>query len=109
LPAISVCDLTAEATPTSAGKTFGTIHELSVQIRIYAKKGSAAAEIRTWIKDVMAAIRQDDKFSVAGVPSVMQTKQIRDGFIIPEDSFEVIGAVVEISVQYITRKFNAEA
>lgn len=110
LPAVSVCDLIADAAQVSGrADPRETVHLMSVQIRIYAAKGDDPANIRNMLKDVMRAIRQDDRWTVSNVGLAMLTRPVRDGFIIPEDSFEVVGGTVEIEVQFITQKFNAEA
>lgn len=108
LPAVSVCDMTAEAQSSDSPNPLRTIYLMPVQVRIYAKKGEDPANIRLMISDVMRAIRQDDRWMVADVGLAMITRPLRDGFIIPEESFEVIGAVVEFEIQFITGKFNAE-
>jgi len=108
MPAISVFDGDAEATPTSRGLAKGTFHDMQVMIRGFCEQGSTAANARKLIKDIQTAIRQDDKWTVASVPLAMQTRQVRDGIIRQEGSYEVEGCVVEIAVQFDTEKFNAE-
>lgn len=109
LPAISVCDTTAEVQPAEGSNPRRTIFAMPVQIRVYAEKDeTGAANIREMLKDVNRAIRQDDRWMVDGVGLVMITRPLREGFIIPDESFEVIGGVVEFEVQYITAKFNSE-
>lgn len=108
MPAISVFDGDAIGTPTTAGRNLGTVHAMPILIRGMTEQGTTAANVRTLIKDIMTAIRQDDKWSVAGTPLVMQTRQVRDGILRNADSFEVEGCEVEIEVQFLTQKFNAE-
>jgi hypothetical protein len=108
LPAISVFDGDAVGTPTTTGRNLGTVHTMPVLIRGIVEQGTTAANARTLIKDIMTAIRQDDKFHVGGVQTVMQTRQVRDGILRNADSFEVEGCEVEIEVQFLTQKFNAE-
>ena len=109
MPAISVFDGDAIGTPTSTGQTLSTIHEMPVIIRGMTTQGTTAANARTLIKDIMRAIRVDDKWTVSGVKLVMQTRQVRDGILRNPDSFEVEGCEVEIEVQFQTAKFNAES
>jgi len=104
LPAISVFDGDAIAYPTSAGAPRGTIHEMSMLIRYFARQGTTAANCRNGIKDIKTAIRQDDKWS--GI--AMQTREVREGIVRNQDSFEVEGAEVEIVIQFKTDTFNAE-
>jgi hypothetical protein len=108
LPAVSVFDGDAEAIPTSTGRSFNTIHVMPVLIRGYAEQGTTAAAARTLIKDIKTAIRTDDKWTVSGVQLVMQTEEKREGIVRNQDSFEVEGCEVEIMVQFMTDKFNAE-
>lgn len=109
LPAVSVCDLeAASVVPAGASDPQHTIWLMPVQIRIYAKRGATPANIRKMITDVNAAIRTDDRWKVNGVGLVMISRPEREGFLIPDDSFEVIGGVVEFTVQYLTEKFNTE-
>ena len=108
LPAISVFDGDAIATPTSPGNALKTVHEMSVLIKYFAEQGTTAAACRNGIKDIMTAVRQDDKWHVSNVPLAMQTRQVVDRIVRTPESFEVEGAEVEIAVQFITNKFNAE-
>lgn len=109
LPAVSVCDLPAQAADSSQnGKLDRTIWLMPIQVRIYAVKGTDAANIREMVKDVQAAIRTDPQFIVATVPLVMESWPDTEGFMIPEDSFEVIGGTLQFTVMFITRKFDAE-
>jgi hypothetical protein len=104
LPAISVFDGDSTGTPTSTGKATGTIHSMPVLIKYFAKQGTSAANCRKGIKDIMTAIRVDDKFG--GL--VMQSREVRDSIVRTQETFEVEGAEVEIEVQFIGEKFNAE-
>lgn len=110
LPFIGVYDLTAQATPSSTGRTYETVHAMSIGIRGFCTRGSAqsAANARNLIKDIQTAIRQDDKWTVTGVPLAMQTRQVSDGIARDSNTFEVDGCEVEIEVQFKTLKFNAE-
>jgi hypothetical protein len=102
-PAISVFDGDAMGTPTSKGEPLGTIHTMAVLIKYYAEQGTTAANCRKGIKDIMTAIRVDDKFG--GL--VMQTREGRNAIARTEGSFEVEGAEVEIEVQFKTSKLDA--
>lgn len=108
LPAVSVFDGDATGTPSVNNRNLGTIHLMPIIIRGFLEQGTTAANARKLIKDIMTAIRVDDKWSVAGAPLVMQTRQVRDGILRNQDSFEVEGCEVEIEVQFLTQKFNAE-
>jgi hypothetical protein len=108
LPAISVFDGEAVAFPTSTARALKTIHAMSVVIRGITEQGTTAAACRNLLKDIQRAIRVDDKFSTAGVPLVMQTRQVRDQITRNPESSEVEGCEIEIEVQFETEKFNAE-
>lgn len=109
LPAISVCDLPANPADSSQdGKLDRTIWLMPVQIRIYAVKDADPSNVREMVKDVQRAIRQDPQFKVSTVPLAMQSWPESEGFMIPEDSFEIDGGVLQFMVQFITRKFDAE-
>lgn len=109
LPAISVFDGDALANPTSPAMARSVVHQMTVLLKGYTVQGETAAAVRTLMKDILTAIRQDDKWSVAGVPLVMQTRPVRESITRSPESFEIEGCEVEIEVQYLTQKFNAEA
>ncbi len=109
MPAISVFDGDAIAHPTSEANALSTIHEMSVLIKGFTEQGTTAANCRTLMKDILTAIRQDDRWTVGGVKLVMQTRAGRESITRNPDSFEVEGCEVEIMIQFITQKFNAEA
>jgi hypothetical protein len=107
LPAVSVCDLTADTiTPDGASNPQRVAHSLPLQIRIYAVRDESPSNIRAMIADVITAIGRDDRWHVGGIGLAMTTRRVRDGFLIPQDSFEVIGGVVEVEVIYLTAKWN---
>lgn len=112
LPALSVCDLPAERAPSQGSDPKYTIWLMPIQFRVYAEKDATPANIRKMLKDVQKAIKgtaeQDDRFPVTGVPLVMQTQPVREGPLLSEDTFEIIGGVVEVEVVFKTEKFNAE-
>lgn len=107
LPAVSVCDLTAEiVTPDGVSNPRRVAHRLGVQIRIHAVRNETPANIRAMIADVTRAIGTDDRWHSGGVGLAMTTRPVRDGFLIPQETFEVIGGFVEIEVSYLTEKWN---
>jgi hypothetical protein len=108
LPAISVFDGDAIPTPTSRDGHRGVVHQMSVLIKGFTVQGTTAAACRTLMKDILTAIRQDDKWTVSNVKLVMQSRPARESITRNPDSFEVEGCEVEIEAQYITEKFNAE-
>lgn len=108
MPAISVFDGDAIANPTSPAEATQVVHEMSVLIKGFTEQGTTAAACRTLMKDILTAIRQDDKWTVASVKLVMQSRPGRESITRKPDSFEVEGCEVEIGVFYISNKFNAE-
>lgn len=109
LPAVSVCDLPANAADDSQnGKLDRTIWLMPVQIRVYAAKDDTPANIREMLKDVQAAIRTDPQFIVSNTPLLMESWPETEGVMIPDDSFEVVGAMLQFVCMFITKKFNAE-
>jgi hypothetical protein len=110
LPAISVFDGDSVVPdPESQDHRSKIIQTMPVLIRGYVKQGTTAAVARKLLKDIMTAIRVDDKWTVTGTPLVMQTRQVRDSIVRERDSFEVEACEIEIQVQVILGKFNAEA
>lgn len=107
---LSVCDMVAEAAATDGrSNPRETIWLMPIQIRIwYPKDQLTAANVRTGLQDVNRAIRQDDRWKVDGVGLVMISRPLREGPIVPEDSFEVAGAFLDFEAQFITQKFNSE-
>jgi hypothetical protein len=108
MPAISVFDGDAIANPTSAADAKSVVHEMPILIKGFVEQGTDASTCRTLIKDILTAIRVDDKWSVASVPLVMQSRPVRESITRNPDSFEVEACEVEIGVFYITQKFNGE-
>lgn len=107
---LSVCDMVAEAAGTDGrSDPRETIWLMPIQLRIWLPKHrTLMANLRTALKDVNRAIRQDDRWKVAGVGLVMISRPLREGPIVPEDSFEVAGAFLDFEVQFINQKFNSE-
>ena len=107
---ISICDMVAEAAQTSGrSNPQETVWIMPIQIRIwYPHDELTAANVRTGLQDVNRAIRQDDRWKVDGVGLVMISRPLREGPIVPEDSYEIAGGFLDFEVQFITQKFNSE-
>jgi hypothetical protein len=84
------------------------IHLLPVTIKVFLKAGTDAANARTAISDIFRAIRQDDHWIASGEELAMWTQQ-KSHAIEYTDGFEIVGAMVDISIAYHTLKFNAES
>lgn len=108
--ALSVCDLVATAAETTErSNPRNTVWLMPIHIRIFLPKNRLnAANVRTAIKDVNRAIRQDDRWKVAGVGLVMISRPQSEGPVIPEDTFQITAGAVQFEVQYLTAKFNSE-
>jgi hypothetical protein len=109
LPAISVFDGDAMANPTSPAEGRSVVHEMPILIKGFVEQGTTAAACRTLIKDILTAIRVDDRWTVSNAALVMQSRPVRESITRNADSFEVEACEVEIGVFYITQKFNGEA
>ena len=108
---ISVCDLVAVAEPPRDGRSNqrDTGWRTPIQIRFWFPRAMLTAEnVRKGIQDINRAIRQDDRWSANGIGLVITSVPLRQGPLIPEDSFEMTGGVVEFEVVEIRRKFNSE-
>ena len=111
---ISVCDMPAvAASPEQARSerivTGVTIWLMPVQFRIFLiRNTSVHANLRTAIKDVNRAIRQDRRWTVSNVGLAAATRPLREGPLVDEETFEVAGAVIEVEVKYLTKEFNSE-
>jgi hypothetical protein len=108
LPAISVFDGDAIASGRSSVDPKAIIHRMSILIRGYVVQTTTAADCRTLIKDILTAIRQDDRWTVSNVKLVMQSEPVKDAITRNPESFEVEACEVEFEVQFMTEKFNAE-
>jgi hypothetical protein len=109
LPAVSVFQGTTETQPVANDREELRIHEMPVLIKVFLKSGTDAANARTAISDIFRAIRQDDRWKVTNIGLAMETRQKRHGIEYAKDSFEIVGAQVEIEIMYATSKFNAES
>lgn len=111
---ISICDLPAVAASSDQARaervvTGVTVWLMPVQFRIFLKRDAAVhANLRTAIKDVNRAIRQDRRWTVANIGLAAATRPQREGPLLNEETFEIAGAVVEVEVKYLTKEFDSE-
>lgn len=108
LPCISVCDMVAEAAPRNGPDPQSTTWLMPIQLRVYAKRGDTPSVMRSYLKDLQRAVRQDDRWKSASVGLAMNTYPLREGPLIPDDSFEIVGGILEIELQVYNKKFDAE-
>ncbi len=111
---LSVCDMPSTAAAPEQQRserviTGVTIWMMPVQFRVFLlRNASTHANIRTAIKDINRAIRQDRRWTVSGIGLAAATRPQREGPLIDEDTFEVAGAVVEVEVKFLTKEFDSE-
>ena len=123
LPAISVFEGRTESTEASQqhhGRR-KTIHEMPVLIKVFMERGTDASDARKAIADVKKAIlgtgSDRDAYLAERWPVVSGTKpglatdtrETAHSIEYAENTYEITGAQVEITVQYMTKKFDAEA
>lgn len=108
--ALSVCDLPADAVNRveNVSDARETIWLMPFQIRFFFKQGFTPKDVRKGLQDVQKAIRQDDRWKVGNIGLAMTSRPQKEGFLIPENSFEIVGGVIEFEAQVFTHKFNAE-
>lgn len=78
------------------------VHELTVQVRIFAAADLPARALRAIIGDVQTALGVDQYWSELG----LGTNPRRAGMIVPKESMELGGAAVEFDIGYLTQTFN---
>lgn len=108
-PALGVCDLVSKGTQQYPHeKRINNV--LPLQVRIFLKRGTTPEEARTMIADVMQAIVTDP---ITGTPDprfgglAVDTKPDEDGFVVPTDTFQIDGAAVTFTVEFLSAPFNA--
>ncbi len=100
-PCLGVFDLEAQTTK-DGNAALRTPHEMALQLRIYVSSGTPATELRKMIGDVQSAVGQDARWGGLA----FNTAPKRDGFVIPKEAFEIAGAAVEVTIQFMTDTFN---
>lgn len=112
---ISVFEQPAETEP-SPNSHRKVIHILPVQIKAFLVSGETSENARQIIADIKRAILGDgtqkndwlyERFpDDSGVGLTMETRPKRHGIEYAADSFEVVGAIVEIEIIFITPKWE---
>lgn len=102
LPALSVCDLNNE--PELGDKQARRqTNSLKVQLRIFIASNTPQATLRKMIGDCQQAVKKDLRWDAMA----MWTLPGQDGFIVPNDSFEVAGAAIEFTIEFMSGAFDA--
>ena len=108
-PALGVFDLVNKTTQNYPDEK-RVINTLPLQVRLFLKRNETPAEIRTMLADVMKAIitdpatgKRDPRFGGLAI----DTKPDEDGFIVPQDNFQIDGAAVGFTVEFLSEPFNA--
>jgi hypothetical protein len=104
LPALSICDTVTENSlindqPTATNQ----IDKMPVQLRIFCKSGTRAAQLRTMISDVNRAIKIDPRWENLAMFSLPK----RSGIILSEEAFQIGGAAVEIEIHIFNTNFGS--
>lgn len=99
--ALGVYDVTEDADKGDRESDL-TVRTLTIQVRIYVTSDTPARDLRAYIGDVEAAIRQDPYWNELSVG----TNPRRAGMIIPSEAMDLAGAAVEFDIGYTTQTFN---
>lgn len=122
-------DLAAGAISVFQGRTIAeewpagrrkTMHKMPVLLKFFLKRGTTAVNARYAIADLKKAIlgtgSEQDGYLDERFPAVTGTKpglatevhETASSIEYAEGTFEIVAAQLEIEVQYLTQKFNAE-
>jgi hypothetical protein len=119
LPALSVFQGTTKSAEWPQGRR-KTQHTMPVLIKGFLKRGTDASNARKLIADIKKAIRGasteanrwlDERWpAVSGTSPglALATREGSHSIEYAEGTFEITGVQVEIEVDYLTDKFNAE-
>lgn len=109
LPALGIFDL-INVTRKEHADEKRIVNELAIQVRIFLQRDTTPASVRTMLADVMRAVVSDadtgerdytlGKIAIDMLPD-------EDGFIVPNETFQVDGASVGFTVQFLSQPFNA--
>lgn len=107
LPALSVCDL-IEETAAAGGQPTASLatQTLPVQLRIFSRSSERAANLRKMLADLEKMVGANQRWNDGAINLATQTRKLRSGIVIPEGSFEIAGAALEIEISYLTGNFN---
>jgi len=109
LPAWGVFDL-VNRTVQNFPREKQVENALPVQIRIFLKRSPDVAEVDAMIGDVMCAAVTDPatgKYDPTFGGLTVDMKPDEDGFIVPNETFEIDGAAVGFTIEFLSGPFNA--
>jgi hypothetical protein len=107
LPALSVCDTVADIDFVNGNiDAPSQQHRLPVLLRVFCKSDTPAEELRKMVSDVIKAVGGDPGWTVDGKRLAMFTRVTKAGIIVPNESFEIAGAAVEIEITYLAGRFE---
>jgi hypothetical protein len=118
LPAISLFEMPSEVEPHPVMRR-NVIHTMPLQAKIFLERGTDASNARAAIQDVLKAIQSTgsdtNDWIYERFPETINGKQIglamevnpkRHGIDYEPDTNEIVAAIVEIEVKFITPKFE---
>lgn len=109
LPGIGIFDL-VNKTVQNFPREKAVENTLPVQIRIFLERSPDVDEVDAMLGDVMRAV-VTDHITGTSDPTfgglAIDTKPDEDGFIVPRETFEVDGAAVGFTIEFLSGPFNA--
>lgn len=109
MPAIGIFDLVIKSTQNFPNEK-RVSNVLPFQLRLFLNRNTTPAQARLMIADLMRAIIRDpvtgERDPTFGGLAV-DTRPDEDGFIVPNDTFQIDGAAVSYTVEFLSGPFNA--
>lgn len=108
LPAISVFDLDAPVEPVN-GQTSAAqeTHTLNVKARAFLKSGTPAKEARKALAEMVKAVGTNQRWNDGTENLALSTKLTKQSLVVPEESFELAAAEIDLEIRYLTERFNS--
>ncbi|HEY0545316.1 MAG TPA: hypothetical protein VGC91_08080 [Pyrinomonadaceae bacterium] len=97
---LGVCDLNNDP-ELSEKYALDQTNKLKIQLRVMGAQNPA--ELRKMIGDCQTAVKKDPRWD----GMALQTIPGQDGFMIPSESFQVAGAAIEFTIEYLSNTFDA--
>lgn len=109
LPALGVFDLVNTMVKEHADEK-RIFNRLPIQVRIFLQREPTPSVVRDMLADVMRAVITDpasgDRDATLGGLAVdMQPEE--EGFVVPNETYQIDGAAVGFVVQFLSQPFNA--